>query len=423
MDARLVIVKGKASKSEISLKLPTIIGRSREADLKIAHPMISRQHCQLYEEGGLLKVRDLGSLNGVHVEGQQVSEAVLPPESTFTVGPLTFRAVYEYAGELPDTPQIVPAEAAGVPDFQAVAEPADTEEESAEEVAEVFPADEAPGIVPPEGGMPDFSAWARVDAGEEEEEEEPEPTPPPTVDERTVSFEEEIAEAEAEEPEPTPPPPPPAVAPPEEPESPDDSAAAEAAAAALAEEALAEEPALAEADEVEDLVAEEPGPPPPPRPAAQEQAAPALGEAAGEAPPEIDFTDVAAEPPAPAPEPPAPPEAAGDEEVAEVELAEEAEEAAAEEEPARKKKGWWPFGKGRKKKDAEEPSEEAEAPEAEAAEAEAPPPPPAPKPPSPPAKKPEKEAAPDFLSAMGSDEKKPAAESDDDLNRFLKGLG
>jgi len=52
MDAKLIVVGGKANKSEIKLQLPTIIGRSRDADLTMAHPMVSRQHCEIYEEGG-----------------------------------------------------------------------------------------------------------------------------------------------------------------------------------------------------------------------------------------------------------------------------------------------------------------------------------------------------------------------------------
>ncbi|MFH1265802.1 MAG: FHA domain-containing protein, partial [Planctomycetota bacterium] len=64
MDAKLVIVGGKANKSQVSVKLPTVIGRSREADLTVAHPMISRKHCELYEVDGLVRIRDLGSLNG-----------------------------------------------------------------------------------------------------------------------------------------------------------------------------------------------------------------------------------------------------------------------------------------------------------------------------------------------------------------------
>ncbi len=129
MDAKLLVVGGKASKGSISLKLPTVIGRSREATLTIAHPMISRRHCEVYEADGLLMVRDLGSLNGTVVGGQRIKEAPLPPDGEFSIGPLTFRAQYHYDGKLDGLPAPVLAEreaAAGdgawseSPDFEAI---------------------------------------------------------------------------------------------------------------------------------------------------------------------------------------------------------------------------------------------------------------------------------------------------------------
>lgn len=106
MDAKLIIVGGKANKGHVSLKLPTLIGRSREADLTIAHPMVSRRHCELFEENGLLMVRDLGSLNGTIVGKERITKAVpVRPNAEFTVGPLTFRAEYEYVGAIAGPPQ------------------------------------------------------------------------------------------------------------------------------------------------------------------------------------------------------------------------------------------------------------------------------------------------------------------------------
>ncbi len=116
MDAKLVIVGGKANKGPISLKLPTVIGRSREADLTVAHPMISRQHCRLFEVDGLLKIRDLGSLNGTFIGEEKITEADLYPQSQFTVGPLTFRVDYEYAGPVGAPPPADQAQAAA-PEF------------------------------------------------------------------------------------------------------------------------------------------------------------------------------------------------------------------------------------------------------------------------------------------------------------------
>ena len=110
MEAKLIVVGGKASKGAVALKLPSVIGRGREAGLTIAHPMISRRHCEIFESDGLLMVRDLGSLNGTVIDGRRIKEAPLPPDGEFTVGPLTFRAQYEYAGDLGALPETVLAD-------------------------------------------------------------------------------------------------------------------------------------------------------------------------------------------------------------------------------------------------------------------------------------------------------------------------
>jgi predicted component of type VI protein secretion system len=104
MEAKLVVVGGKANKSEIELKLPTVIGRGRDADLTVAHPTVSRHHCVVFEQDGVLVVRDNGSLNGTLVDGNKVQEAMLQPGDTLTVGPLTFRADYQLVGQPPKTP-------------------------------------------------------------------------------------------------------------------------------------------------------------------------------------------------------------------------------------------------------------------------------------------------------------------------------
>jgi pSer/pThr/pTyr-binding forkhead associated (FHA) protein len=97
MEVKLIVVGGDAKTTEIDLKLPTVIGRGRGATLTLPHPLVSRQHCELYEAEGQLYVRDLGSLNGTFIGNEPISEAVLPPGELLTVGAVTFRAIY---GEL-----------------------------------------------------------------------------------------------------------------------------------------------------------------------------------------------------------------------------------------------------------------------------------------------------------------------------------
>ena len=95
MEAKLLVVAGDANQTEIELKLTTVIGRSRDADVTIAHPLVSRRHCEIVKgEDGRLQVRDLGSLNGTFVGQTRIEESVLAPGDLLTVGAITFRAVY-----------------------------------------------------------------------------------------------------------------------------------------------------------------------------------------------------------------------------------------------------------------------------------------------------------------------------------------
>jgi len=95
MKIRLVSVGGDLRATEISLLLPAVVGRGRGTNLTLPHPLISRQHCELYEAGGTLMVRDLGSLNGTYVGNQRVTNAEVPPGELLTVATVNFRVVYD----------------------------------------------------------------------------------------------------------------------------------------------------------------------------------------------------------------------------------------------------------------------------------------------------------------------------------------
>jgi pSer/pThr/pTyr-binding forkhead associated (FHA) protein len=108
MEAKLVVVNGKSGHEEFQLELPTIIGRSRSANVPIGHPLVSRQHCELYEEDGVLMVRDLGSLNGTYIDDMRLAEeaVALRPGRRLTVGPTTFKAVYHAPVDAEDDDEI-----------------------------------------------------------------------------------------------------------------------------------------------------------------------------------------------------------------------------------------------------------------------------------------------------------------------------
>jgi hypothetical protein len=95
LNVKLVVVGGDVKTTELTLRLPSTIGRGRGTSIVLPHPLVSRQHCELFEADGQLMVRDLGSLNGTFVNNQRITESPLPPGELLTVGTVTFRAVYE----------------------------------------------------------------------------------------------------------------------------------------------------------------------------------------------------------------------------------------------------------------------------------------------------------------------------------------
>lgn len=96
LNAKLVVVGGEVKTTELKLRLPSTIGRARGTSIVLQHPLVSRQHCEIFEADGQLRVRDLGSLNGTFVNNERItSDVLLPPGELLTVGSVTFRAVYE----------------------------------------------------------------------------------------------------------------------------------------------------------------------------------------------------------------------------------------------------------------------------------------------------------------------------------------
>jgi pSer/pThr/pTyr-binding forkhead associated (FHA) protein len=51
---------------------------------------VSRRHCQLNYDEGVLKIRDLDSRNGTYLNGKRIKEAVIQAGNSIKIGPLTF---------------------------------------------------------------------------------------------------------------------------------------------------------------------------------------------------------------------------------------------------------------------------------------------------------------------------------------------
>ena len=63
-----------------------LIGRSRDCDITLDDPNVSRRHAELRNEDGRWVVTDLGSTNGVKLNGRRVEEAALEPGDELTLG-------------------------------------------------------------------------------------------------------------------------------------------------------------------------------------------------------------------------------------------------------------------------------------------------------------------------------------------------
>jgi FHA domain-containing protein len=63
-----------------------LLGRSRECDIQVEDPNVSRRHAELRQEGSTYWIVDLDSTNGVEVNGRRVKRAKLDSGDMFTVG-------------------------------------------------------------------------------------------------------------------------------------------------------------------------------------------------------------------------------------------------------------------------------------------------------------------------------------------------
>jgi pSer/pThr/pTyr-binding forkhead associated (FHA) protein len=91
MSFRIVpLVKGSAT--PIALYRPVLlIGRHPECDVRIESPKVSRRHCCVATAYDRILIRDLGSRNGVRVNGRLQEEATLNPGDELAIGPILFR--------------------------------------------------------------------------------------------------------------------------------------------------------------------------------------------------------------------------------------------------------------------------------------------------------------------------------------------
>jgi hypothetical protein len=67
-------------------KRRVVIGRSKDADVQVPDPNVSRRHAELRQEGATYWLVDLDSTNGIEVRGKRVKRLKLEDGTRFTIG-------------------------------------------------------------------------------------------------------------------------------------------------------------------------------------------------------------------------------------------------------------------------------------------------------------------------------------------------
>jgi hypothetical protein len=84
----LYVTRGPHEGQEFAVgSLPALIGRETEATIQLERdPAVSRRHAELYEQDGMLWLRDLGSRHGTLVNERPAADQELVPGDTIQVG-------------------------------------------------------------------------------------------------------------------------------------------------------------------------------------------------------------------------------------------------------------------------------------------------------------------------------------------------
>ncbi|HSC73297.1 MAG TPA: DUF3662 and FHA domain-containing protein [Gaiellaceae bacterium] len=94
VEPELVTLSWNGSSHEVKQRR-VVIGRSRDCDVQLADANVSRRHAELRQEGASYWIVDLGSTNGLEVNGKRVKRAKLHSGDTITLGSTELRFARE----------------------------------------------------------------------------------------------------------------------------------------------------------------------------------------------------------------------------------------------------------------------------------------------------------------------------------------
>lgn len=93
---RLIQLNGSGATRQLSLRVPmTMIGRAETNDIVIDNVRASRFHAAVVTAGAAVTIEDLGSRNGLFLNGVRISTAQLANGDTLVIGGAMFRFLAE----------------------------------------------------------------------------------------------------------------------------------------------------------------------------------------------------------------------------------------------------------------------------------------------------------------------------------------
>lgn len=128
-----------------------LLGRHGECDIQLNSRKVSRRHCCIAQVNNYLVVRDLGSTNGVRINGHRVLEGKLQSGDELTVGNFRYQ-VYLDAGsaEVPALPPSLPKVTPNLDQLENADEPVPLDDATVRAEGSILKAKPAPhGVLAP----------------------------------------------------------------------------------------------------------------------------------------------------------------------------------------------------------------------------------------------------------------------------------
>src|SRR3954447_23222686 len=72
-----------------------LVGRHEECDIQLNSRKVSRKHCVIAQVGEAIVVRDLGSTNGIRINGVRIDDGTLRSGDELTIGNFRYKVQFD----------------------------------------------------------------------------------------------------------------------------------------------------------------------------------------------------------------------------------------------------------------------------------------------------------------------------------------